>query len=307
MADTNWVVLGAPFDRGTTHRGAEAAPAAIREAGLTRRIAYLAGLGFKITDCGDVGPPDSAHSETLPTGIDEMPAYAAALMERLDRRLHSGGVPLVLGGDHSISIPTISAVAGFLRESLGDDANVGVVWIDAHPDLETPGPDSTNDLNAMPAAHLLGLGLPELATLGGFKPKVKPEYLVYVGLRDVVPEEKQIINDMAITSYTMSDIERLGIAAICDKTLKYMNEKTDGFVLSFDIDAIDPMMAPGVDYPQPGGITVREAMLIVESFCGSDKLRLFELLEVNPSRDRDDLTSKLAINLIHRAVGGPLI
>jgi arginase len=307
MKTKKWVIIGAPFDRGTAHRGAEAAPQAVRSAGLTRRIDYLAGLGYEITDGGNVDSPETPRTETLPTGIADMPAYAAALVERLDGPLRDGRVPLVLGGDHSISIPTVSAVAGVTRESHGEDANIGVVWVDAHPDLETPGPDSTNDLNAMPAAHLLGLGIPELASLGGFSPKVKPEHLIYIGLRDVVREERQIINGMAITSYTASDIERLGIAAICIETLEHMNKKTDGFVLSFDIDAIDPMMAPGVDYPQPGGLTVREAVLMVESLCRSDKLRLFELLEVNPTRDRDDMTSKLVTNLVHRAVAGPMI
>jgi arginase len=228
-------------------------------------------------------------------------------MERLDGLLRDGTIPVVLGGDHSVSIATVSAVSCSLREAYGEDANTGVVWIDAHPDLESPGPESTNDLNAMAAAHLLNHGLPELCTLGGFAPKVRPENVAFVGLRDVVPEEKQLIHDLGIASYTGSDIERLGISAICDAILEQMNAKTDGVVVSFDMDAVDPTMAPGVDYPVPGGLTAREAMVIAEAFAKFEKLKLVELLEVNPVRDTHDTTARLAALWIGHVIGGAIL
>jgi arginase len=243
----------------------------------------------------------------MPTGLNEMMEYAPSLMARLNASLGTGATPLVLGGDHSISIPTVSAVVDFLRKSRNPSASVGLIWVDAHPDLETPGPGSTNDLNAMAVAHLLDLGVAELRSLCGFAPKIRPECLVSIGLRDIVSQEREIIHDMSITTYTMSDIERLGIARVCDEAFGYMNQRMDAFVLSLDIDALDPMVAPGVDYPEPGGLTLREAMVIMESANRSQKLVLFELAEANPTKDRDDTTSRVAIELIHRIICGPVV
>jgi arginase len=260
-----------------------------------------------VVDGGDVEAPQPSNSEMRPKGLVEMIDYAPSLMERLDGPLRARTIPMVLGGDHSLSIPTVSSVADFLRNAAGPGAQVGLVWVDAHPDLETPSEESTNGLNAMPAAHLLDLGVPDLRTLRGFAPKVRPENLVYIGLRDVIPEERRTIHDLGITAYTMSDVERLGIVKICEETFRCMNEKTEGFVLSFDIDSIDPMTAPGVDYPEPGGLTFREAMVIMEYASQSQKLALFELVETSPGKDRDDTTSQLAIRLIHRIVCGPVL
>jgi arginase len=227
-------------------------------------------------------------------------------MERIDGMLLAGKVPIVLGGDHSVSIPTVSAVADALRNS-PEPGDIGVIWVDAHPDLETPGPDSTNDLHAMAAAHLLDRGVADLRSLRGFAPKVKPEDLIYLGLSDVVPEERQAIRDLGITSYTMSDVERTGITSICENIFGRMNDSVDGFVVSFDVDAIDPSYAPGVDYAEPGGLTYREAMVFMEFVAQSKGLRLLEVLEVNPQKDRDEMTSRLAARLIYRSIRGPVV
>jgi len=307
MINRRWEIIGAPFDFGTTYKGSHKAPEAIRVAGLTRRLNHFTSLGMDVIDGGDVEPTVCSSSKTIPVGMNEMMAYAPPLMARLDASFMSGTVPLVLGGDHSISIPTVSSMVSHLHKRHNSSATVGLIWVDAHPDLETPGPDSTNDLNAMSAAHLLNLGVKELRTLHGFAPKIRPEHLHYIGIRDVVQEEKQIIHDMNITSYTMSDIECLGIVKVCNEVFGYMNEKTDAFALSFDIDAIDPMVAPAVDYPQPGGLTLREAMVIMEYGNRSQKLALFEMVEVNPTKDIDKITSKTAVRLIHRIICGPVL
>jgi arginase len=302
-----WEIIGAPFDFGSSHKGGSKAPAAIRAAGLTRRLSHLKSLGVDVVDHGDIQPPAASGSEKRPRGLDEMMAYAPSLMTQLDESLGTGTVPLVLGGDHSISIPTVSSVVDSLRKSRGSNASVGLIWVDAHPDLETPGEDSTNDLNAMAAAHLLGLGVRDLRNLCGFAPKINAEHLVFIGLRDIVPEERQIIHNLSLRTYTMSDVERLGIVKVCQEVFGYLEEKTDGFVLSFDIDALDPMIAPGVDYPEPGGLTFREAMVIMESGNRSEKLALFELVEVNPTRDCDETTSTVAVRLIHRIQCGSIL
>jgi arginase len=242
----------------------------------------------------------------MPCGVAEMKEYAPRLMERIDDALLAGKVPIVLGGDHAVSIPTISAVADALR-SAPERGDVGIIWVDAHPDLETPSPDSTDDLHAMAAAHLLDRGVPALRSLRGFAPKVKPENLIYVGLSDVVPEERQAIHDLGITSYTMSDVESAGITSICENIFERMNATAGGFVVSFDVDAIDPSYAPGVDYAEPGGLTYREAMVFMEFVAQSEGLRLLEILEVNPLKDRDDMTSRLAARLIYRGIRGPVV
>ena len=302
MMNRRWEIIGAPFDFGTSYKGSHKASEAIRAAGLTRRVEHFNSLGIDVVDGGDVEPQVSQGPERIPTGLNEMMAYAPALMARLDESLRTGAVPLVLGGDHSISIASVSAVI-----HSNPSVSVGLIWVDAHPDLETPGEDSTNDLNAMSAAHLLGLKVGELRTLPGLAPTVRPEHLIYIGLRDVVSQERRIIHDMCITAYTMSDIERLGIVRVCDEAFAYMSERTDAFVLSFDIDAVDPMVAPAVDYPEPGGLTFREAMVIMEFASQAQKLALFELVEANPTKDCDDKTSKLAVRLLHRIICGPVV
>jgi arginase len=316
MEERKWEIIGAPFDFGSSHKGSGKAPEAIRSAGLARRIRFMNSLGIDVVDGGDVEAPSPVSgdepNDTLgtvdnPTGLVEMIEYAPRLMARLDSSLKSGNIPLVLGGDHSITIPTVSAVADYVRRSGGRNASVGLIWVDAHPDIETPGEDSTNDLNAMPVSHLLGLGIAELRGLAGFEPKVRPEHLVLVGAREVVPEEKKIIRDMNITAYTATDIERLGILQICETTFNRLEEVTDAVVISFDIDAIDPSVAPAVDYPEQGGLTFREAMVVMEFAARSEKLALFELVEVNPAKDSDHATSKLALGLIHHVICGPLL
>jgi arginase len=307
MMNRRWEIIGAPFDFGSSHKGSEKAPAAIRDAGLTRRVRHFNSLGIDVVDGGDVELQIPSSPQKIPRGLSEMMAYAPALMARLDVSLRTGAVPMVLGGDHSISIACVSAVVDCLRVPRNPRASVGLIWVDAHPDLETPGADSTNDLNAMAAAHLLDLGVEELRTLRGFAPKVRPEHLIYIGLRDVVSQERQIIHDMRIAAYTMSDIERLGIVKVCSEAFAYMSERTDAFVLSFDIDALDPMVAPGVDYPEPGGLTFREAMVIMEFGNRSQKLALFELVEANPTKDRGEETSKVAVRLLHRIICGPVV
>jgi arginase len=301
----SWEIVGAPFDAGSGQRGSGKAPSRIRSAGLSRRIEHLKASGFRVTDVGDVPPLQKSQSYSVPTGAEEMLEYAPLLMERIEKSALDGNVPVILGGDHSVSIPAVSAVADVVRRSEGSE--IGVLWIDAHPDLETPGPDSTDDLHAMAMSHLLDRGVPELRALRGFAPKVKPENLIYLGLRNVVPEEHEAIHELSITSYTMSEIERDGIWSICEEIFGRLGSIPGGFVVSLDIDAIDPLSAPGVDYPEPGGLSFREAMVVMEFAALAESLRLLEVVEVNPLKDRDDTTSLVAARLICRGIKGPAL
>lgn len=302
-----WEIIGAPYDGGTCQKGSKIAPTVIRKEGLTRRIEHLSAEGFSVVDGGDVEMADFPPSDVSPKGVDNLPIYATGLIKRVNGSLHNGSTPIIIGGDHSISIATVSAVAGHVCQTKASLGDVGVVWIDAHPDLEPPGPDSTDGLNAMAATHLLGQGFPELCRLEGFSPKVKPENFTLIGLRDVITEERHLIRDMGIKAYAASDVERLGIASIIDSTLESMADRVDGLVVSFDIDVIDPIAAPAVDYPEPGGLTVREAMVIAESISQFEKLSLVELVEVNPIQEDDFATSRLAARWISRVVSGPVV
>jgi len=246
-------------------------------------------------------------SDVIPSGFEEMKIYAPLLMERIDSILRDEHFPVILGGDHSLSIPTVTAVNDHLIETKGGDVELGLIWIDAHPDLEPPGENCTNDLHAMSAAFLIDTWKSELQDLRRFNSRIKPENLVFIGIRDTVEEERQPIRDLGITTYTASEVDRLGIHKICEDTFSHMNENTNGFVLSFDVDGVDTVYAPGVDYPEPGGLTYREAMIIAEYAHSSEKLKLLELLEYNPDHDVDFKTSKVMMNMFHRVVCGTVV
>jgi arginase len=234
-------------------------------------------------------------------------SFSGDLMQRLERSYALHHRPVVLGGDHSISIPSVSAGSRFLRETHGAEAPLGLIWVDAHPDLETPDTTTSGDLHGMPVAVLLGHGAPDLCHLGGFAPKVDPRHVVYIGLRDVLPEERAIIQQYGITAYSASDVEGLGIAEICERTFTFMAEHAAGFVLSFDIDACDPSEAPAVQYPEPGGLTRREARVIMEYAAQAPNLTCLELVELDPSLDTDTRTSDLGLWLLRAALAGPIL
>lgn len=246
-------------------------------------------------------------TDVLPHGFEEMKIYAPQLMKRIDSILMDKAFPIILGGDHSLSVPTVTAVNDHLLETVGKDAELGLIWIDAHPDLEIPGKNCTNDLHAMSAAFLIDSWQSELQKLRKFNSRIKPDNLVFIGIRDTVEEERQSIRDLGITCYTASEVDRLGIHKICEDTFRHMNENTDGFVISFDVDGVDTVYAPGVDYPEPGGLTYREAMIIAEYAHSSEKLKLLELLEYNPDNDVDYKTSKVMMNMFHRVVCGAVV
>jgi arginase len=298
-------IIGASFDLGAPSRGSAAAPAYLRENGLSKRVASLSRRGIDVVDGGDVVGPTEGDARTTPPNLRELISFGEQLIERLDRSYAAGRTPVVIGGDHSISAASVSAAARHLRSARGPDARLGLVWVDAHPDLETPESDPEGDLHGMPVAHLMGLGDPGLAGLGGFAPKVVPEHVVQICLRDITTAERDAIVEHGVTAYTSTDVERLGIGEICDRTLAHMAERTDGFVLSFDVDACDESEAPGVVYPERGGLTYREAMVVMEVVAEASNLISLEVVEVDPSRAGAERTADLAVWLIHRALAGP--
>jgi arginase len=305
MTRRSYEVIGASFDLGAPSRGSAAAPAYLREKGLSKRIESLNRRGIDVVDGGDVVGPPEGDATTTPPNLNEFLSFGEALIERLDRSYATGRTPVVVGGDHSISAASVSAAARHLRAAAGPDAELGLVWIDAHPDLETPAADPECDLHGTPVAHLLGLGRSEIAGLGGFAPKLKPANVVEICLRDIMSCEADLIAEHGITAYTATDVERIGIGEISSRTFAHMAERTAGFVLSFDIDACDVSEAPGVVYRERGGLTYRESMVLMEDTAQAPNLLSLELVEVDPTRDKDGRTADIAIWLIDRALAGP--
>ncbi|MHC4601191.1 MAG: arginase family protein, partial [Planctomycetota bacterium] len=212
MANTTYEIIGAPFDLGSPVRGCAEAPEALRKRGLVRWLQSLAWEGVSLLDGSDAPPQEVFDSEARPKHLRELLAFSKNLMDRLDRSYASGHRPIVLGGDHSISIASFSAAVKHLRSREGEGAELGLLWIDAHPDLETPEESPQSDLHGTPVAHLLGHGEKPLCDLGGFAPKLRPENVAFIALREVVDCERKRIRDLGLAAYTLADVERRGIA-----------------------------------------------------------------------------------------------
>jgi len=307
MQRRKWEIFGVPFDHGSEYEGTGGAPEAIRAAGLTRRVEHLRSLGIDVADQGDVQPPGERDSEATPRGLAEMLEYAPTLVRTLEASRDEGAVPIVLGGDHSVTVASVSAVARSLRKQGIAEPSVALLWVDAHPDFEMPGPHGTNTLNAMPVTHLIGRDVGGLRELPDLAPGIDADCLVFIGLRDVLTEEKEAIRDLGIRAFTASDVERLGIDAVCREAMEHVGERADAVVLTFDIDVLDPVFAPAVDYPELGGLSTREGAVIMEHAHQLGNLALVELVEVNPKKDREGITVRVAGQLLHRLIEGPLL
>ncbi len=299
-------IIGAPFDLGSQTLGASAAPAVLREHGLVRRLERLKRRGIEVVDGGDVDAPTEGDDTTAPRNVDAFLSYCERLLPRLGAIYAADRVPIVLGGDHAITMATVSSAARHIRETHGPEAPLGLVYVDAHPDLESPKP-KPSDLHGMSVTYLLGRDASELTRLAGFAPALDPANVVMIGLRDVMDEERAVIEDRDIAAYSASDIERLGFSTICEKTFEHMVERTAGFFLSFDVDACDPTIAPAVEYPEPGGLTFRELRLIMEHAARAPNLVGLEAVELIPPRDQDARTSKLVVELLWSALRGPVL
>lgn len=292
-------VIGAPMDLGQTRRGVDMGPSAMRYAGLIKR---LESLGYRVEDCGDIeiGRPASQ----LETGrLKNLKAVAEAnvkLYEAVSKEVKKNRFPLVLGGDHSIAIGTLAAVSRAYK-------NLGVIWYDAHGDLNTPETSPSGNIHGMPLAASLGLGHAALTGIGGYAPKVKPENVVLIGIRSLDEGEKALIKEKNIRVYTMHEIDKLGMTRVMTETIEYLKGKTDGVHLSLDLDGLDPNDAPGVGTPVSGGITFRESHLAMELLADADIITSAELVEVNPILDERNKTAKVAVDLAGSLFGEKIL
>jgi arginase len=300
MRHTKVSIIGAPVDLGQGRRGVDMGPSALRVANLNARVA---GLGYAVEDLGNV-PVEQA--ESAPEGnarakyLEQIVATCGRLAGLVGQTLSRGNVPLVLGGDHSVAAGTVSGVAQHFREK---GERIGLIWLDAHADMNTPDSTPSGNVHGMPLACVLGMGPPELAELLGFKPKVLARNTALVGLRDVDLTERPQVRDSGVRAFTMRDIDERGMRSIMDEAIRAASDDTAGFHLSVDMDVVDPKDAPGVGTPVRGGMTYREAHLAMEMICDSRRMVSLEVVEVNPVIDEVNRTADLAVELILSGLG----
>ena len=293
-------IIGAPLDLGAGHRGVDAGPSAFRIAGLVKAIEEM---GYPVTDEGNI------HVE-IPEALSQGPDNAKYLTEianaceaqrlKVCEALAKGNFPLVLGGDHSIAIGTVAALSSHYRELKQE---IGVIWVDAHADMNTPDTTHSGNIHGMPLAVALGRGAPELVQLGGFAPKLNPEHVVLIGIRDLDLEEKKTVKECGIKAFTMTDIDELGMSTVIRQAIEIAGNGTAGIHLSFDFDGLDPEVAPGVGTPVKGGIRYREAHLLMEKIAITGRMIGLEMVELNPILDIRNKTAELGVELIQSAFG----
>lgn len=288
------------MDLGASRRGVDMGPSAIR---VTNLEARLEKLGIETVDKGDVDvpiPEECEIGDPHKKYADEIRKVCESLHQVAYQAVRDGRMAIVLGGDHSIAMGSIAGVAKHYREQ---KKKIGLVWIDAHGDMNTPTSTVTGNVHGMPLSHVLGMGAADLANIGGFMGKVDPRNTCLVGVRDLDEREKALISESGVHVFTMKEIDRYGIAKVMDEALGYLTDGTAGFHVSFDIDAVDPSIAPGVGTPKKGGLNYRESHLLMELIADTGKMTSLDMVEVNPIFDDRNTTAELASELILSAVG----
>jgi arginase len=297
-------IIGVSLDLGGNRRGVDMGPSAFRIAGLAER---LIGLGITVVDHGDLVAPIpeiKAEGDPRKKYIREITRVCEKLYKTSLAALESGGLPLVLGGDHSLAAGSVAASADFMRR---ENKPIGLIWVDAHADMNTPTSSGSGNVHGMPLAALLGPEPAELSRIGGFSPKVVPEHTVLIGIRNLDEREKEIVRASRVNVFTMKDIDRSGIASVVEQALAMAGRDTGGIHVSFDLDVCDPSIAPGVGTPVKGGLDYREAHMVMEVIADSGLLRSLDLVEVNPILDDRNTTAVLGTELAASALGQKII
>jgi len=296
----NIELLGVPMDLGSGRRGVDMGPSALRIAGVA---SALAARGHRVFDGGDI---DIKNMEEVSFGsrharfMGEIARASALLSQAVERIMERRRFPLVLGGDHSIAIGTISGAAAHCRRKR---KKLGVLWIDAHSDIHVPKTSPSGNIHGMPLAALFGLGPKELTGVGGPGAKLDPARVALVGIRSLEDGERRHLTELGIRVYTMSEIDRDGVHAVMSDALARVTDGTDCLHVSFDLDAVDPTLAPGVGTPVKGGLDYREAHTIMELIAASKRMTSMEVVEVNPILDERNRSAVLAVELLESAFG----
>jgi len=289
-------VIGVPMDLGQGRRGVDMGPSAIRYANLKERIERL---GYTVQDQGNIHVP-TAETHTIDNQklkyLPEVTRVSADIAEEVAGVMGQGHFPIILGGDHSIAIGSLAGVTQHVKK-------LGVIWFDAHGDMNTDETTPSGNIHGMPLAVSLGVGHPDLVNVGGFFPKIRPENVVIVGARSIDPDERELIRKHGVTTFTMHEIDKLGIAKVMEEAIRIASEGTDGIHLSLDLDSIDPDMCPGVGTPVLGGVTYREGHLAMEMLYQSKTVVSCDLVEVNPILDESNITARTAVDLVCSLLG----
>jgi arginase len=304
MRQSQICILGAPLDLGAGRRGVDMGPSALRLAGLNAR---LEALGYQAEDLGNVAV---AQQESTPPGpenakyLSQIAKTCAKLASMVESVITADKFPLVLGGDHSVAVGTLAGVAHAFRQR---GEKVGLIWIDAHADMNTPDSSPSGNVHGMPLACCVGRGPKELTEIFDYSPKVDGRNVALVGIRDVDLRERAVVRESGVTAFTMRDIDERGLRTVMEQAIAIANDGTAGFHLSLDMDSVDPDEAPGVGTPVRGGMTYREAHLAMETICDCSRMLSMEIVEVNPVLDEANRTALLGVELVMSAMGKQIL
>ena len=293
-------IIGVPMDLGQDRRGVDMGPSAIRYAGVKKR---LESMGYEVEDIGDLRVPSPESQPILHQNLKYLPEIIKVnteLARVVKQEMSRGRFPLVLGGDHSIAIGTIAGLTQHQKQ-------LGVIWFDAHGDLNTGDTSPSGNIHGMSLAVSLGHGHKDLTHIGGFAPKIKPERTVIIGARDLDRGERELIHSIGLKVFTMHEIDRLGMPRVIEEAISIVSKGTDGVHLSLDLDGLDPHDCPGVGTPVIGGISYRESHLALEMLAEANMLTSAEFVEVNPILDAQNKTAKVAVALMSSAFGDKLL
>ncbi|HLM57349.1 MAG TPA: arginase [Pyrinomonadaceae bacterium] len=297
-------IIGAPCGFGASVAGVDLGPAAMRVARLRQRVEQL---GYGVRDAGDIkaecaaSPPSPGEKLRF---LEEIRAACVALAVEVKEALAAGDIPIVLGGDHSVAIGSVSGVASFHRERGGP---VGLIWFDAHADMNTPETTPSGNIHGMPLAVLLGHGAPELTGIEGFSPKLDPRFCAHIGARDVDRGERELIRQTGIRFFTMREIDERGMKVCMDEAIAIASQAPAGYHVTLDVDALDPGDAPGSGTVVRGGLTYREAHLAMEKIAEAGGALALEVVEINTALDINNRTAELGVELILSALGKTIL
>jgi arginase len=297
-------IIGVPMDLGASRRGVDMGPSALRVAGLQARIKQL---GHQVEDIGNISvkqAEEMSYGEKRAKYLAEIADACKDLGAMVEKSLEESMLPVVLGGDHSIAAGTLSGVASHFKKK---EKKVGLIWLDAHGDINTPESSPSGNVHGMPLAAAMGYGATELVELQGFKPKVEPQNISLVGIRDLDSQEKKLAKKSGVHVFTMRDIDERGMREVMSDALKYAMDDTDGIAVSLDMDFVDPSDAPGVGTPVRGGVTYREAHLAMEMIADTEAMVSLEIVEINPVIDEHNTTALLGVELVLSGLGKKIL
>jgi len=297
-------ILGVPLGYGASMAGVDMGPAALRVAGLTERVAKL---GYSVRDLGDMRlerpqKPPEQHDKLK--YVSQISSACEELAREVEQIVAAGVLPLILGGDHSIAIGSIAGVAAYFRKR---QETLGLIWFDAHADMNTPETTPSGNIHGMPLSVLLGYGVPELTNIAGFSPKLDPALCAHVGARDIDEGERELIRKLGIRFFTMREIDERGMTACMDEAITIASRGTGGYAVTFDVDVLDPGDAPGSGTLVRGGLTYREAHLGMEKIAEAGGMRSLEVVEINTALDVNNKTAELGVELILSALGKTIL